>query len=163
MNACRPLCRRAASIVLRRGTSSSIPSLLVPTCDGVFSRRHFSRAKSHEHDEIRHGWGDSGDEVDYWKAHKDDRAVVDEAIEVIDYWKDHNDSHSVAESSTSVSGGAASSFLRNFSTTIGETTNNNTPPSPVGHKEGGPLIDYWTRHNDSHYTDYWDEHDHTHI
>ena len=154
MKASRPLAQR---VVTRLRTP--LASSLQAPCVSHLSRRYFSSAQSHEYDKVREGSEDAGPEIEYWRAHKDDRVVLDEPIDVVDYWKDHKETHFAAESATS---GVAASH-RNFSTTKGKTTDRKASLSTDEQKDAGPTIDYWTKHNDTHYTDYWEEHDHSHV
>jgi hypothetical protein len=159
--------------MIRRAAVPSVSSTTTTTlaqelCGGASAakspRRHFSSARNHEHDKLREGWQDAGVLVDYWKAHKNDRLVLDdEAIDVIDYWEDHTGSHVAAESAaaTTTSSGMTASH-RNYSTARGETSLSNKTV-PVQQEGGGPAIDYWSKHNDTHYTDYWEDQPESHV
>lgn len=160
MKASLSLSRRVALVVGRaRAPLPSAP--LLPSsalCDSLMSRCRFSSAKIHEHDKVREGTESAGGGVlDYWKAHKNERAVVDEAIDSVDYWTDHAESHVVAEPATQ----SNAAPHRSYSTTNGQANSWKAPSSAVEQKEG-EVTDYWTNHNDTHYTDYWEEHDHSH-
>jgi hypothetical protein len=125
----------------------------VPKNDHSKGRRNFSSVPTHEHDKIRlqGRFVNNGDLVDYWKSHQNEHINLNKS-ELVDYWKDHMNTHMDSNAL------CKNAMQRNFST----NQRRRNSPAPAS-KFNGDVIDYWSKHNDAHFTDYWDEQPNTHL
>lgn len=132
------------------------------------TKRNFSSAIPHEHDKVREQFKNNS-VLDYWKEYPKAHINIDQS-ECVDYWKDYMNSHVAVDDSVVLH------HHGNFSEQLIEEAMKNVPVhrnfstesySPAANRKkeevDGEVIDYWTRHNDTHFTDYWEEHDHAHL
>jgi hypothetical protein len=141
-----PFGRVTATVAIPMGTSNQVPS----TTAHHEVRRKLCSVPSHNHDKIvvQGMFLSDGAIIDYWKAHQCDHLKLDHG-EVVNYWKSHMNTKIHLKSNT---------FCK-------PTMRRNLPIQSLvpSSKFDGPEIDYWSAHNDTHFSDYWREQRNTHF